>query len=351
LAGNKTEQPTPKRLRDAKRKGQIAKSTDLIGAIGLVCIMLIAPALFSKTTLQFKDYIRGIVSTTNYDPMMLVDLLQSGIEQVLVTCASMLAFVFAVVAVSLFLMIGPAYKPMEFSGRKLNLIEGMKSMFSRKRALELIKTVAKLMIGGCCAWFLLAVSIHWFVGAYIESVLHFNSALLKILERIAITFCLLCGSVGIVDFLHVRYRWKKELLMSRDEIRDEFKETEGDPLIRSLRRGLHRQLAGESIARNIRKARVVIVNPTDLAVALEYVEGLHEAPRVLLKGRSGIASIIRREAVRSGVAIVRDVRLARVLFQVPDGEEIPDVLYEIIAEIFLVHQGSDAEGMITAPLH
>ncbi len=351
MAGNKTEQPTPKRLRDAKKKGQVAKSTDLIGAIGLMCILVITPVLFLKTTIQFRNWFREIGVIADPDATVLFDALRRTIEHVLTISTGMLAFVFAGVAISLFLMIGPVFKPLEFSGKQLNLIEGLKALFSWKRAMELIKTVMKLIIGCCCAWLFLRASMQWFTRAEPESVRQFNAVLLTTLERLAIMFCLLSGIVGILDFLHVRHRWKKERMMSRDEIRDEFKETEGDPLIRGLRRGLHRQLASESIARNIRKARVVIVNPTDIAVALEYIEGVHEAPRVLFKGRSGIALVIRREAMRSGVAIVRDVRLARVLFRVPDGEEIPDVLYEIIAEIFLMQGEGNCSGSVAAPSH
>lgn len=336
MAGNKTEAPTPKRLLDAKKKGQIAKSADLIGAICLFCIVISGAIHVNQTLILFKTWLVRAAShagRVGQEPIenLIVDLIRDFI----LCSIGLLALVFCITAIGLFLMIGAAFKPIEINSKNLNLIDGLKSLFSKKKGIELLKICLKLVSGMICSL--------WIIKEWLSATLDTSGSSRYLLSQFSVTLIYQIGFtfgcvfllIGIIDYFHQRYQLKKDLMMSLDEIREEYKEMEGDPIIKSMRKGLQRQLAGESIQKKLSKARVVIANPTQIAVALEYDESEHNAPKILIKGVEKSASFIRKEAIRNGIPIIYDKKLARLLFRIPNGEEIPDILYEVVADIFL----------------
>jgi len=140
-------------------------------------------------------------------------------------------------------------------------------------------------------------------------------------------------ALGAVDWLAARRRWRRGLMMTRDEVRREHKEREGDPRFKAERQRLHRELAEQRMVDDVRKADFIVVNPDHLAVAVRYDPDAHDAPVVVAKGERLVAARIRQLAAEAGVPVYRDVGLARALAELPEGDEIPEALYEAVAEL------------------
>jgi type III secretion protein U len=156
---------------------------------------------------------------------------------------------------------------------------------------------------------------------------------LRFLEGLLVRGCLTLLILGGLDYVLAWRRHRKELMMTRDELKKEHRESEGDPRHRAQRRALHRALALGGPARGVQRATAVVVNPTHIAVALRYAPDECEAPYLVAKAREGEAVVLRGEAQRRGIPVVRDVALARSLVNYDVGEEIPEELYRAAAVV------------------
>jgi flagellar biosynthesis protein FlhB len=215
----------------------------------------------------------------------------------------------------------------------LDPAQGVRRLFSTRSLVEALKSFAKLVVVAAVLWSLFAPAVR---GAV--SIARSDAASAgRLAADLALAAIVRTGgallAIGILDALYQRWQLRRDLRMTKEEVRREHRETEGDPQVKRARERLHREVAEHSILEEVRRATCVIVNPEHLAVALRYVEGESDAPQVIAKGERLVAARIVEIARQAGVPILRDVPLARALFSLEVGEEIPEALYEAVAEV------------------
>jgi len=337
--GDKTEEPTPHRLREARRKGQVFKSMELNSAINILGVMLLF-IVFGTLALG------GIEEAFNLfaHDMLAYPLTMSNAHTVLWDAITryftIMAPVFAVAVIlgitSNLVQVGflTSTQQMAPQLKRLNPLEGLKKIASKKALFEMVKAILKILIISSVAYL--------FVRSRLDELMRLvNQTAAVSLEVFWNTIIMLGIIVGIVflfiafmDYLYQRYEHKTGLKMSRKEIKDEHKQLEGDPLVRSKLKEKQRQVARERMMQDVPSADVVITNPTEIAVALVYREGEDRAPRVVAKGVEVLAQKIREIAGENEVPVVENPPVARVLWQKTEiGEEIPMELYQAVAEI------------------
>lgn len=340
-SGEKTEQPSEKRLRDARKKGQVAKSQDLSSAVLLLAAVAVVWLI--------GDYIGGILQAAVREQIefaasfkgeftleIAFGVLRSGV----VTMAWVLTPLFAVTLVfaflSNYLQIGAIFSFESISPKfsKLNPAEGFKQKFLKaKTYVELTKTIFKMLITAVIAGFVLwgaREDVIRLAEKPADAVAAFTFGLiLEIGLKIGLAFLILGGA----DFFLQRILHRRELKMTKHEVKEEYKETEGNPLIKAQRRFLHREILSQSVAAAVRGADVVLANPTHISVALKYERGTANAPVIVAKGADLMAAQIRRIAAESGVPVKEDVPLARALYEFDVEQEIPEKFYEPVAVV------------------
>lgn len=336
---DKTEKPTPRKLQEARRKGQVAKSKDLSAAIVLmaaVVVFLITSGQgISSLERQLTWYFTNCFSLGMPDNQLYWVLLYNGL-QILPIFAPLfiLTIIMAVaanVAQSGFLLSGDALKP---KAERINPLEGFKRIFSRNSLFELVKSILKVVVVGVVSY-LAAVS-------YIPEMLtmFYRNPGREINEIMGIITAVAAAGGGaylilaVADFYYQKYDFLKRMRMTRQEVKDEYKQTEGDPQIKGWLRRRQREVALNRIRQEVPGATVVVTNPIHYAVALKYEEGVTNAPLVVAKGAGDIAFRLKEIARSSKVPVIQNPPLARALFmQVDVGREIPVELYQSAAEV------------------
>lgn len=339
--GEKTEQPTEKRLRDARKKGQVAKSQDLTSSLLLGTAALILALVGTQIGLQLTNAMRdgltrATTSKADFDQAAAVGLFWSGIQTMALVLAPLLVALFVISLLVSYLQVGPifSFEPVKPDLKKLNPAEGFKQKFLKARPyIELVKMILKMTIA--------AVVIIWVIWGNLADIIRLTSqnvdraatfaaaVVFQIAWKVALAFVIL----GIADRFLQKFLHLKEMKMSKQEVREEYKETEGNPLFKSARRRLYLEMLQQSMMAAVKKADVVVVNPTHVAVALKYNRLDMEAPIVVAKGAELMAAQIRKIAMESDVPTFRDVPLARALYDIDIDSSIPEELYEAVAEV------------------
>jgi flagellar biosynthetic protein FlhB len=350
--GDKTEDPTPKRLRDAKKKGQVAMSKDLTTAF----LFIVSFSLLLKTgggisdamKINMKEYITMAVTSPDMKADAYADLGVAAIMLMLKSVAPLLGGVFIIAAAISYVQVGSifTFEPMKPDLKKLNPLQGVKKWFSIKSIVELLKSVIKLVIVMFMAYkvlFELLRPIVLSVGKPLEhQSIFLEDMITSFTIRVAVVFVI----IGAADFFFQKKQHMKQMKMSKDEVKREYKEDEGDPMFKHKRKELAHELVFNNMMKNTRKATAVVVNPVHVAVAIFYDRNKGGAPQVLAKGRNLIAEQIKQIAKEEGIPIMRNVSLAHALNKVELGEEIPEDLYQAVAEVlnFIYKLGQQGGG-------
>ncbi len=335
----KTEDPTPKRLREAREEGNVAKSAEFTG----VAVMLTAIGVLVFWAASVAEQLAATVvhatelaARPDLDKEMLGPVLFDALERVSWMLFPLLGATFVMAAFVSFVQVGAIFTPKVLlpKGEKLNPLEGFKKMFSKDKAVELGKNLTKIILMGGIGIAVLADNLPPILRVPRVNLAHG----LEVFEAIALELGMyLVGGLfafGAFDLWWQRKQWWEKLKMSKKEIEDEHKEQEGDPEIENKREQKHKELideAGQSDA--VADADTVVVNPSHVAVALEYHRDEMDAPHIVASGRGERARHIKKIARRYDVPIVRDVRLARGLFDCEIDEPVPPDFYEPVAEI------------------
>ncbi|MCH8275577.1 MAG: EscU/YscU/HrcU family type III secretion system export apparatus switch protein [Armatimonadetes bacterium] len=334
----RTEPPTPRKRRKARRQGTVARSTDLTSSLVIFAIAIFAPLLASGLAIGLLEMMHTGLRVQ--DP-------SSGVGDVLghvwATAAPAIiglvpiALIGIVVGVSVgFAQVGfvPTLEPMNPKFERINPIQGFKRLISRRALFEFGKTIAKLLLIGYIAWH--EVTGNWdamlnlsMLTLY-EAVSWVGRLIASIFLKVAVAWI----ALGALDYWFQRRQVEKELMMTKDELKRDMRETETSPELRAEMHRRRRRLARQRMMSNVKHADVVITNPLEYAVALKYESKRTAAPVVLAKGRHLVAERIRKEARRHRVPLVPNPPLARSLFeQVEIGEAIPTTLFQAVAEI------------------
>jgi flagellar biosynthetic protein FlhB len=337
---DKTEKPTPKRKTEARKKGQVAKSTDLNGAVvlgaGLIGLIAVGPAVVSGIADSMRSTFQQISNPGNATSAAgLHALFTAGMHTILGTVAPIAGLCLAAGLIVNVAQVSfrPSMQAIKPNFQKLNPVTGFKNAFGIRVVSEGLKAIAKVVaVGVVVAMALLPQLTN--IGASIDTPpaalgLLVNSSIMGIAERAAIAYLL----IGILDFIYQRHRHNKQLKMSKHEIKEETRQQSAPPEVRGAIRRRQLQAARARMMAAIPQADVVVTNPTHFAVALSY-DGSHPAPVVVAKGQDLVAKQIRRIAEESGVPIVPDPPLARSLHKsVEIGQMIPAELYAAVAQV------------------
>lgn len=341
-SGDKTEEATPKKKEDARKKGQVAKSKELTSAIALLGTTLI----ISKTLEFSLDSIRKtfIMFLNNYSNYVIN---ASSIKQIIILVVIRISVIVLPIALPIMFMgiignvvqVGKMFstEPLKPKLEKINPISGFKRMFSIKSLMELIKNIAIIIIIGYVGYkFILSQFINVLNYGNLKPevmMLSLGTLIVKILYRVTLIMLI----IGIVDFVYQKFQFKKDLKMSKQEVKEEFKEQEGDPIIKGKRRQKQRELAMRRMMQSVPDATVVITNPTHIAVALKYEENTGTAPKVIAKGADSLAIKIKEIAKNNEVPIIENKPLARLIYSEVDlDKEIPYEMYQAVAEILAI---------------
>ncbi|WP_414859269.1 flagellar biosynthesis protein FlhB [Paenibacillus haidiansis] len=339
FAGEKTEKATPKKRQDARKKGQVAKSQEVPGALILLgsfmCLMAFGGYIKDRLVSLFSDvfYHRLTMEVTQENVMIM---LGDYAVQILLLLAPVFLVVVVIGIVANYGQIGFLLtgEPLKMKLNKLNPIQGFKKIFSMHALVEFLKSVLKLSIIGY-----LVYSTIWGAKKYIaslglipvEQAFQFTSQLtMNMGLKIAAALLVLAA----MDYMYQRYEHEKNLKMSKQDIKDEYKKMEGDPLIKGKIRERQRRMAIQRMMQEVPKADVIITNPTHFAVALKYDGSQMEAPQVVAKGQDFVALRIKEIAKEHGVVTIENKPLARALFQRTEiGDTIPGDLFQAVAEV------------------
>lgn len=344
MAGNesgqqKTEQPTPRRLQEARKKGQVAKSQDLTGAISLLVVLLILVVNRDWFILSleriFTTYLHSFAAYEVTAQTVPYFVLQSLLMLFQILAPISLVVLLVVILVNL-AQVGFLFAPTVLVPKmeRLSVTGGFKRIFSTRGLVEFLKAFVKIfVVGALCFWIIHSRIPELLIlsmttpgrGLYIVSDL-----MLVVLAAAAGVYLFL----ALLDLVYQRHAHHKQMMMTKQEVKDEYRQTEGDPHLKAWLRRRQREISLNRIREEVPRATVVVTNPTHVAVALQYVEGEMEAPKVTAKGAEYLAKVIRDLAAEHNVPIVENREVARFLYQrVEVGQSVPVGLYQAIAEI------------------
>ncbi len=349
----RTEKPTPRRLLKAREKGQVARSAEIPGVLVLAGFLIFCRVAGSGWLDRMRDFLAGSLAS-----LAAPDLTQTGLLAILRSTASATGAlllpplgVLAAAGIAGNVLQGPpplTLEPLKPNWSRLDPVKNLGRVFSLRPWVDVLKVVVKTFLYGAVAYTAardaILSSSEGAPGA--EGTL---GALLGLGGTVVFRVTILAAVLAVLDWLFRRYDHVRSLMMSKKEIRDEYKELEGDPLMRSRMRSKQLSLARSRMMADVHKATVVVTNPTHFAVALRYEPGESEVPKVLAKGRAKLAERIREIAIANGIPILSDPPLARALYKsVPLGGEIPVALYRAVAEVLALVLHRKGRGRRTA---
>lgn len=343
--GEKTEEPTAKKLGDARKEGQVAKSKELITSLMLLALFVLVKFYIGNVGRQmieciseFFSFIPKIVFNSQYG-MRMDD--TTGVMQTAMSGILDMAVPFFIVAIVIGIL-GNALqqkwlvttKPLKPKLSKLNPVSGIKRIFSVKQLVEIAKSLAMLIVMGVVIYNTIKDKLSILFTFYDISIYEALAITGDILVDVGIKISVVFIIIGIIDLIYQRRKFRKDMKMTKQEVKDEYKNAEGDPQVKSQIRRKMMEVSRRRMMEALPEADVVITNPTHFAVALKYEADKGMAPVVIAKGADYLAFDIKEKAKEYGIEIVENKPLARILYNnVEVGAQIPPELYQAVAEV------------------
>ena len=340
--GDKTEKATPKKLDDARKEGRVARSSDLINGFMLLLMFFVLKLfggimanLFLDSFVKYYNKASDI-SMEVFDVKQAVNLSNEIVIDIVIASLPVLIGSFVVALVGNIVQVGwkVTGKPLKPKLDRLNPIGGFKRMFSQEKVVELIKSILKVLAIALVAYNEVKDRWKFILNLYdfefMQAVLNIFDIVLDVGIKISVIFVI----IGLADFGYQKWKHLHDLRMSKQEVKDEMTQSEGDPQIKGQIRQKMREGARRRMMQDLPKADVVITNPTHFAVAVKYDKETAEAPYVLAKGADYVAANIKEIAKQNNIEIVENKPLARMLYyNVEIGDQIPPELYQMVAEV------------------
>lgn len=335
----KTEQATQKRQEEAREKGQVAKSRELpsvaVLVAGLVYFWFGAPGMVrDMMNMMKKTFIAAGVMTINIHTIQSVMI--GFFYELFIITAPILGVVTLASLLSSLLQTGFLVSPEAVLPKlsKIDPLKGLQRMFSLQSFVELIKNILKMSVIGLVAWLTIQQEMENIPPLMNQDVYAIIAYVGKVSFKIILSTCWVLIVLAFMDFIYQKWEHAKSIRMTKQEIKEENKQVEGNPLIKGRIRRLQREIARKRMMAAVPKADVVITNPTHFAVALKYDQGSMGAPVVVAKGADLVAAKIKEIARKHQVPIVENKAVARLLFTMTDIDEaIPEKMYRLVAEI------------------
>ncbi len=349
--GEKTEQATPKKLNDARKEGQVAKSKEIANSFGLLALFLLMKfyvstigehflGVFYSIYIQIPDYVKM------YDgqlPTQSINLVFEGIMTnllIIVAPVFLVGFLVAFICDLVQVKWRPTAKPLKPKFSKLNPIKGFKKIISPNSLVELLKAILKIALIGYVVYSYLNGKVEQLYLLYDISLNQGIALVGDLVINLGIRVSAVYLIIGFADYVYQKYKFKDDMKMTKQEVKDEYKNAEGDPKVKSKQRQKMMEVSRRRMMQQLPEADVVITNPTHYAVAIKYDAEKYEAPMVLAKGEDYLAQKIKEIARENHIEIVENKPLARMLYaNVEVGELIPPELYQAVAEVlaFVYH--------------
>lgn len=341
FAGEKTEKATPKRKKEAREKGQVLQSREINSAFILLFTFLVlkilGPYIYENILIFTKNV---FVEMFNYEVLYTVN----GIHKLLISViiitvkvtAPMVGTAFIIGLICSYSQIGFLFttKSLKFDLNRINPINGFKKIFSKKSIVEFVKSLIKIGVVGYITFGYLFKQSKNLINVLDMELMQIAVYMLQTALNVAFRAAIALLVLAALDYVYQSWEYENELKMSKQEVKEEYKQTEGDPLIKSKIKEKQRQISMRRMMQDIPKADVIITNPTHYAIAIRYNSSKESAPTVLAKGKDLIAQNIRKVAISNEIPIVENKPLARTIYYTVDiGDYIPPDLYQAVAEV------------------
>jgi len=350
--GEKTEKASPKKLRDARKKGQVAKSQDLPSAftfIGSVWLTLVfIGSIYARISTFFYHVMDNVTREQNLN-LLLPSFYHEAVIVIFLCSIPILVIVSALGIAINFLAIGPVFSTEVFKPdiKKFNMVQNIKAKFKLKTLFELVKSLFKITIATYLIYGVMWGAIPVLVQTVHEDIqtalVIYYTFLVQVIIRVGVFFI----AVAVIDFVFQKRNFATEMKMEKFEVKQEYKNTEGDPQIKSKRRQIAQEIAyQEGPAGGVKAAKALVTNPTHLAIAIGYEKEVDPAPFILAMGEGILAERMIHMAEKYNIPIVRNISLAHKLWEEGDLYEfIPEESYEAVAEIlrWIASLNSDSE--------
>ena len=338
----KTEQPTTKKLSEARKEGQVARSKELTTSVELVALFLALKIFVGYMANKFIETFQSsyqnidLMLKGEFTSVMAEGLLRNSILRIITICLP----IYLIALVASFLIVlyqvkwRPSGKPLRPKFSKLNPISGFKKIFSKDKAFTLVVEVVKIILIGYIAYDTLKKEWNTLLVLYDISLFQAVALIGDVVINLGLKISIIFFIVGVADFIYQKFKFKKDMRMTKQEVKDEFKQTEGDPQVKRKIRSRMMEVSQRRMMQQLPEADVVITNPTHLAAAIKYDREALAAPILLAKGADYLAIKIKEVAKENQIEIVENKPLARMLYyNVEIGDEIPAELYQMTAEV------------------
>jgi flagellar biosynthetic protein FlhB len=337
---NKTEKATPKKRKDERKKGNVFKSKDVVSVVSILLGYFLIIQLSPYISGQTREFFFSVMNVAGTAETMTISqsslLLRQAVITVFLSAMPIMAVMFIVAFAvngiqTKFLMTSDLIK---FKFNRINPVEGIKRMLSLRSLVELGKSVIKILV---IIWLvyravleLMAVSPDLINTQLDEGIRYMTNRIMSLVFIV----CLIFSAVAALDYVYQKYEYEKKLKMSKQEVKDEYKQMEGDPMIKGKRKEKQRALSMNRMIQMVPQADVVVRNPTHYAVALKYDIDKDPAPIVLAKGQNEVAGRIIKEAEKHNILMMENPPLAQSLYnEVELNSYIPSELYQAVAEV------------------
>ncbi len=338
----KTEKATPKKRRDQRKKGNVATSKDVITVASLVgcfyCLQLLFPGIFRR----MRDLMLfQVTSVADIEELSLSSLQLVGMKAI--ETAAWCIFPLGVISLAIG-VIGTGIQtrflftrePLKFKLSKLSPLKGLKNMFSTRQLVELVKSLLKIIILAAVLYGILKDELVMIAQMMDVNPISAATYVLKEIISMILQIGMIFAAIAGFDFFYQRWKYEKDLKMSKDEVKEEYKQMEGDPKVKGKIRSLQQNMARSRMMQAVPDADVIIRNPTHFAVALRYDIDNDNAPVVVAKGQDYIALKIVEVGENNHVTVIENKPLARGIYaSTPLGGQIPAEYYGVVAEILV----------------
>ena len=340
--GEKTEEPTAKKLEDARKKGQVMRSTEVVTAATLLAFFFMLKIFVGFIGNRFMTSFRqtiGFISDYTSEPFTLNTartIIRGSFWNILVAAFPIMivGLVVTIVAIVFQVKWKVTAEPLKPKFDKFNPVTGMKRLFSKDKIMDLFKSIAKVVILAYVVYSYLKNQWPLIYKMYSYTLPQAIAVIGDTVINVGIRISALFAVIAMFDLFYQKWKYHQDMMMSKQEVKDEYKNSEGDPKVKSQQKQRMQQASQRRMMQDLPNADVVITNPTHLAVAIKYDKDTNEAPVVVAKGADYLAQKIKDRARENAIEIVENKPLARMLYHnVEIGAEIPPELYQMVAEV------------------
>lgn len=340
--GEKTEEPTAKKLEDARKKGQVMRSTEVVTAATLLAFFFMLKIFVGFIGNRFMTSFRqtiGFISDYTSEPFTLNTartIIRGSFWDIIVAAFPIMivGFVVTIVAIVFQVKWKVTAEPLKPKFDKFNPVTGMKRLFSKDKIMDLFKSIAKVVILVYVVYSYLKNQWPLIYKMYSYTLPQAIAVIGDTVINVGIRISALFAVIALFDLFYQKWKYHQDMMMSKQEVKDEYKNSEGDPKVKSQQKQRMQQASQRRMMQDLPNADVVITNPTHLAVAIKYDKDTNEAPVVVAKGADYLAQKIKDRARENAIEIVENKPLARMLYHnVEIGAEIPPELYQMVAEV------------------